>query len=129
MLTVPGTFTQLAAASKRFAQRVLTIGENRIELLVVEVQEERDRLLRAILLALGIAAFGLLAGITLTLGVAVWLWNYSPGLALLILMLIYVAIAVVLYTRLTRLRRNWKLLPATLEQLNEDCKCLRQNTS
>ena len=57
---------QLVATSKRFARRLLTIGENRFELLIVEVQEERARLLRAILLALGVAAFGLLAAIALT---------------------------------------------------------------
>ena len=45
----------LAASSKHFARRLLTIGENRLELLMVEVQEERERLLRAILLALGVA--------------------------------------------------------------------------
>jgi uncharacterized membrane protein YqjE len=127
MLTVP--FAQLSAAANQFAQRLLTIGENRLELLVVEVQEERDRLLRAILLALGTAAFGLLAGVALTLGIAVWLWKYSPGLALLVLTLIYVAIAIVLYLRLTRLQKNWQPLPATLEQLKKDRKCLKQNLS
>ena len=70
---------QLAATSKRFARRLLTIGENRLELLMVEVQEERERLLHAILLALGVAAFGLLAGITLTAAIVIWLWAYSPG--------------------------------------------------
>ena len=33
---------------------------------MVEVQEERERLLHALLLALGVAAFGLLAGMALT---------------------------------------------------------------
>jgi uncharacterized membrane protein YqjE len=56
---------QLAATSRRFAQRLLTIGENRLELLMVEVQEERERLLRARLLTLGAAAFSLLASMTL----------------------------------------------------------------
>jgi uncharacterized membrane protein YqjE len=36
---------QLVAASKRFAQRLFTIGENRLELLIVEIQEERQHLL------------------------------------------------------------------------------------
>ena len=39
---------------------------------MVEVPEERERLLRGILLALGVAAFGLLAGVALT-GVVVGL--------------------------------------------------------
>ena len=68
---------QLVETSKRFARRLLTIGENRFELLMVEVQEERARLLRAILLALGVAAFGLLAGVALTGAVVVLLWELS----------------------------------------------------
>ena len=43
------SFTPLATASKQLAQRLLTIGENRLELLTVEVQEERERLLHAFL--------------------------------------------------------------------------------
>src|SRR5512139_3437550 len=34
----------LVETSKRFARRLLTIGENRLELLRVEAQEERERL-------------------------------------------------------------------------------------
>ena len=51
------------AASKLLARRRLAIRENRLELLTVEVQEER--LLRARLLTLGAAAFSLLASMTL----------------------------------------------------------------
>jgi len=38
---------QLTAASKTFARRLLTIGENRLELLTVEMQEERERCFHA----------------------------------------------------------------------------------
>jgi uncharacterized membrane protein YqjE len=51
------SFQQLAADSKDCARRLLTIGENRLELFTVEVQEEREHLLHAFLLALGVAAF------------------------------------------------------------------------
>src|SRR5258706_16146641 len=81
------------AASKRFALRLMTIGENRLELLMVEVQEERVRLLRAILLALGVVAFGFLAGAMLT-GVAVVLfWTVSPIAVLLTLAGLYAVAA------------------------------------
>ena len=53
----PTNAGQLVETSKRCTRRLLTIGENSFELLMVEVQEERERLLRAILLALGVAAF------------------------------------------------------------------------
>ncbi len=117
---------QLVAASKRFARRLLTIGENRFELLMVEVQEERERLLRAILLALGVAALGLLAAIALTAAIAVLLWPYSPVAVLLTLTILYGGAAVWLYRRLTRLLRDWQNLPATLDQLRKDRACLEK---
>jgi uncharacterized membrane protein YqjE len=121
------SFRQLAATSKTLARRLLMIGENRLELLAVEMQEGRERLLRAFLLALGAAAFGLLAGLTLTGAIAILLWSWSPSAVLLILTGLYGAAAVFLYRRLTVLLRDWKNLPATLEQLRKDCACLGKN--
>lgn len=68
---------QLLETSKLFTRRMLTIGENRFELLMVEVKEERERLLRASLLALGVAAFGLLAGVALSGAIVVLLWELA----------------------------------------------------
>ena len=118
---------QLVETLKRFARRLLIIGENRFELLMVEVQEERERLLRAILLALGVAAFGLLAAIALTATIAVLLWQYSPFAVLLTLTSLYGMTAVCLYRRLTRLLRDWQNLPATLDQLRKDHACLEKH--
>ena len=120
------SFSQLAASSKQFARRLLTIGENRLELFTVEVQEERERLLRAFLLALGVAAFGLLAGIALTALVVVLFWNVSPVAALLVMTVLYGAAAAFLYVRLTRLLRDWHTLSATLDQLQKDRACLEK---
>lgn len=126
MDTISSNLTQLAASSKRIAQRVLTISENRIELLLVELQEERERLLLAILLAMAVAAFGLLAGVAFTLAIAVFFWSYSPLAALLILAAFYVTAATFLYARLLRLQRDWNTLPATLDQLRKDRECLEK---
>ena len=114
------------AASKRFALRLMTMGENRLELLMVEVQEERVRLLRAILLALGVVAFSFLAGAMLT-GVAVVLfWTVSPIAVLLALACLYAVAAVILYRQLSVLLRDWQSLPATLDQLRKDRVCLEE---
>jgi uncharacterized membrane protein YqjE len=115
---------QLVETSERFARRLLIIGENRFELLMVEVQEERERLLRAFLLALGIATFGLLAGLTLTAAAAVLLWAWSPLAVLLILTGLYAAAGICLYRRLTGVMRNWQTLSASLNQLRKDRECL-----
>lgn len=111
---------QLATTSKMLARRLLTIGENRLELLTVEVQEERERLLHAFLLALGVATFGLLAGLTLTAAIAVLLWAWSPLVVLLILTGLYAAAGICLYWRLIGVMRNWQTLSASLDQLRKD---------
>jgi len=121
------SFKQLASTSKHFARRLLTIGENRLELLTVEVQEERERLLHAILLALGVVAFGLVAGLTLTAAIVVLLWPYSPVAVLLTLTGLYGVAAVCLYRRLTGLLHDWQTFSATLDQLQKDRVCLEKS--
>ena len=111
---------QLAETSQRFVRRLFTIGENRLELLTVEMQEERERLLHALLLALGVAAFGLLAGLTLTVTIVVWLWTWSPLAVLLILTGLYATTGIYLYWRLIGVMRNWQTLSASLDQLRKD---------
>jgi uncharacterized membrane protein YqjE len=111
---------QLATTSKQFVRRLATIGENRLELLAVEIQEERERILHAFLLALGVAAFGLLAGMALSAAMAVWLWAWSPVAVLLILAGIYAAAGFFLHRKLIGLLRNWQTLSASLEQLRKD---------
>jgi uncharacterized membrane protein YqjE len=117
---------QLAATSKHFVRRLVTIGENRLELLAVEVQEERERHLHAFLLALGVAAFGLLAGLTLTAAIVVLLWAWSPVAVLLILTVLYATAGVCLYRQLIGLLRNWQTLSASLDQLRKDRACLEK---
>jgi uncharacterized membrane protein YqjE len=116
----------LGDATKRIAQRMFVIVENRLQLLMVEAQEERERVLLAILLALCAAAFGLLAGVTLTVVIAVALWEHSPIIALLVLVALYTIAAVIFYGRLFRLQRDWQTLPGTLEQLKKDRECLEK---
>jgi len=116
----------LAAPSKDFARRLMTIGENRLELLMVEVQEERERLLRAILLALGVALFAFLAGMALTTAFVVVFWSVSPVGVLLALTVLYGTVSLFLYRRFSVLQRDWKLLPATLDQLKKDRECFEQ---
>jgi uncharacterized membrane protein YqjE len=117
---------QLARSSKLFARRLLTIGENRLELFTVEVQEERERLLHSFLLALGVAAFGLLAGLTLTAAIVVLLWSYSPVVVLFVLTGLYGGAAVYLYRQLIHVLRNWQTMAASLDQLRKDRACLEQ---
>src|SRR5580704_10574915 len=99
---------EIAASSRRVAQQVVDIGANRLELLAVEVQEAREHLLHAFLYSLGVAVFGLLAGITLSTGIVIVLWPYGPMITLAALTLLYGGAAVVLYLRLSRMRYEWQ---------------------
>ena len=112
--------------SGRLGHRLLTIAENRLELLLVEVQEERERLLRALLLASGALAFGLLAGLTLTATIVVLFWAWSPAGTLIALTCLYGGSGFCLYRRLTGLLGNWRTLSATLDQLRKDRVCLEK---
>jgi uncharacterized membrane protein YqjE len=120
------SLAQLSITWKRFARRLLTIAENRLELLTVEVQEGREHLLHAFLLALGVAVFGLLACMTLTAAIVVSLWAWSPLAVLLILTGLYGAAGAYLCLRLTGLLRQWQTLPASLDQLRKDRACLEK---
>lgn len=127
MSTSATNVRQLVQTFKRFTRRLLIIGGNRFELLMLEVQEERECLLHAILLAFSVATLALLAGVAFTGAIVVLFWPHSPLGALLFLAALYGATAFWLYRRLTRMLREWKNLPATLDQLQKDRACLEKN--
>jgi uncharacterized membrane protein YqjE len=120
------TDPNLADATKRIAQRAFVIVENRLQLLMVEAQEERERILKAMLMAMAAVAFGLLAGVTVTVIVAIAFWNCYPIIALLVLAALYIAGAILFGVKLMQLQRDWQTLPATIDQLRKDRECLEK---
>lgn len=114
----------LGAAAARVARDFVALGSNRVELLLVELGEERERMLRAALLAAGAAALALLAGVAFTLGIMVLLWERSPVIALAVLALLYAGAAVVLLRQMQALLTGGTLFPATHEQLRKDFAAL-----
>ncbi len=120
--TSPG----VATSWKRVARRLLCMGENRLELLLLEIEEERDRVLLAILLSLGIAVFGLLAGISVTALIVLLMWERSPLGALTVVTVLHLAIGGFLYGRLMHLKKNWEMFPETADQLRKDRECLQE---
>ena len=117
----------IIASSKHFARRLFATGENRLELLAVEMQEARERLLLALWLALSVAAFGFLALLALNIAIVILLWSYSPVMVLFILSGLYALTAICLYQRLSSQLHNWQMLSATLDQLRKDRECLEKN--
>src|SRR5665213_2343258 len=104
----------LTDSSKRLARRLLVICENRVQLLLIEAQEERERILRAIWMAIVAAALAMLAGITVTIIVAAAFWGNHPVVALGLLAVIYIIAALVFYIKLDQLQRDWQTLPDTI---------------
>jgi uncharacterized membrane protein YqjE len=117
-------FTEIPAAGRRLVHRVAHIGVNRMELLLVELEEERERIVLALIYALAGAVFGLLAGISLTFLIVILFWEQSHWMAVGILTVVYGITAILITVRLARLRRDWRAFSATLDQLRKDTACL-----
>ena len=92
---------------------------------VLELEEERDHLLKAVILALCVFAIGLLAGIALTIAVVLAFWDH-PVCAASILTAIYAGIALFLNSRLNQLLRNWVSFSASVNQLQKDVSCVTE---
>jgi len=122
--TPPDTEPNLAEMTKRVVWRLMTIFQNRTELLMVELQEERERLRMIIFLAVGIAVLGFLGGITVTAVIALAAGDHALA-ALIILAAIYICGAMFFYIKLARLMHDWESFSATRDQLEKDRACLK----
>jgi uncharacterized membrane protein YqjE len=125
METPPETDSDLAGTTKRIAWRLLAICNNRAELLMVEMQEEREKARIIVFLGAAIAVLALLAGITLTALIACAAGSHI-FLALIILTIVYTGGAVFFYLKLMQLKRDWETLPGTREQLEKDRECFEK---
>jgi len=110
--------------ARRLAQGIMAMARTRLELLLVELQEERERFVIVILLALGCAACGFLACFALTAGWMAVAWPLSPALAVTVPTGIYALAGMGLYRRLRAILRDWQTFPETFEQLRKDSECL-----
>jgi uncharacterized membrane protein YqjE len=113
-------------AARRLGIRLLAIGRNRCELLSLELQEERARLMWALLVTVGIAVLALLCGITLTAAIAILCWDRSPGAVLLGMATVEAGGAWLLYRLLSRRLSAWTPMKASLEQLGQDQAALHR---
>jgi uncharacterized membrane protein YqjE len=109
---------------RRLGATFLGILQSRLELLVVELEEERHRIFHALLLTAAIVALGLvtLAMAAFALVVVVWIEFGVVGLVTLIgLSLVSTLLA---HWRLRVRLKNWPFLSGTLAELNKDRACL-----
>lgn len=120
MSETPQAEDGLLAPVTRLLKTLVNLLENRLELFLVELQEERVRLVDVLLLAAmgGLAALMTLILITLT--VVVIFWDNHRVLVLVLFTIAYAtAAAVAFWTLRSRLNR-WRAFTTTLDQIKKD---------
>jgi uncharacterized membrane protein YqjE len=112
------------ASIRRLFKIIGAIGSNRVELLLVEWQEERLRLMQTLLLAGIVLILALMTLMVITMIiVAVCLMHHLIGLVIA-LGVIYLLATIVCYLRLRNRLKSWAPFAATLAELKKDKECL-----
>lgn len=113
----------LMASARRVLRSVYDLAQTRLELFLVEAQEERVRLFDALLLAVvcGVCALMALAVGTFTLVLLFW---EDRALVLVLLTAGYAVAAGITLAVLRRRLHQWQSFAATREQFKKDRECL-----
>lgn len=112
------------ASLGRILDTLLATAQNRIELFAVELQEEKCRLVEAILCAAAVAAFGMMTLTLVTFTVVVAFWENGRLAALLGLSVLYLGATVWAWHALQTRLKDGTALSGTLDQLKKDRSCL-----
>jgi len=102
--------------------------ENRVELFLVEWEEERLRLLDALLLLMVGIVCVLMALIMATLVVVVIFWDTHRLLVLTLFILTYLSAAATAFGLLHSRLRRWRAFATTLEQIKKDQSCFKEKS-
>jgi uncharacterized membrane protein YqjE len=114
------------SALRRIASGVLAIAQTRLELLGIELAEEKERLLLIMFLGLAGMLFSLMALITLTALIAVTFWDSYRWQSLAVLTLAYALAAIWCGLKAgLSLRDTPPIFPATLAELEKDRVALK----
>lgn len=109
-------------------ETALRILEARLELVGIELQEEKSRILGLAVLAAGTVVFLALALVVLTIGVIAFFWE-DPGtrhLAIWVVFGVYVVLALACWALFARrVRRQTKIFETTIEEIRKDRQWLR----
>lgn len=114
------------------AKSVLNIAlagvENRIELFLVELREERFRVFDVLLLVCAGAMVGFMALLTVTVTLVVIFWDSARVPVLIVLSAGYCLATMGILWQLNTRLRNWSSFSATLDQLKKDRACLEEKS-
>jgi uncharacterized membrane protein YqjE len=114
----------LLEAPRRLGATFLTILHNRLELLVVELQQERIRILEAVLFVAVIATLGFFTLASVATAVIILTWNKFGVDGLFVVGGLALAGTLLVCWRLWVRLKNWAFLPGTLNELKKDLECL-----
>jgi uncharacterized membrane protein YqjE len=125
----PGESRQgIFASLRRLLKTILAIAHNRLELLLVELQEERWRLLNTLLLAGIVLILMLMTLLVPTVTIMVLCVKADRLDLLILLMLLYLAATIVAFWRLRARVKHWAPFSATLAELKKDKACLDEKS-
>jgi uncharacterized membrane protein YqjE len=120
----PGLFSSV----KRLLNTALAGVENRIELFLVELQEERFRVLDVLLLGCAAAVLGFMALLTTTVTLVVIFWDSARVLVLVVLSACYSLATIGVIWRLKVRLQNGSSFSAMLDELKKDRACLEEKS-
>jgi uncharacterized membrane protein YqjE len=116
----PGVFGSL----RRLLKTVLAIVHSRLELFLVEAQEERWRLLNVLLLTGIVLILALMTLMAVTLTVVVVCLEAERLDLVIALVLLYLAATIIAFWRLHTRLKSWVPFADTLAELKKDKACL-----
>jgi uncharacterized membrane protein YqjE len=120
MSETPQSEDGLLAPVTRLLKTLVNLLENRLELFLVEVQEERVRLVEALLLAVAGGVAALMTLILITLTVVVIFWDSHRVLVLVLFSLAYATATAVAFRKLRARLNRWQAFTASLHQIKKD---------
>jgi uncharacterized membrane protein YqjE len=110
----------------RLFKTVRDVAENRMELFLLELKEERARLFDALLLAAVGIVCALMTLILVTFTVVVAFWETHRLLVLVVASAAYAGAALAAFTTLRARLQRWRAFSATLEQIKKDRACFEK---
>lgn len=116
----PGVWASL----KRMLEALLATAQNRIELFTVELQEEKRRMVEALLWAAALAAFGMMTLSLVTFTIVVLCWDNGRMLALAVLIVLHFVGTVVAWQALQSRLNSKSAFTDTLAEIKKDRSCL-----
>lgn len=123
--TPPGEGGLLSTVTRIF-QRLRDTVENRLELFLLELKEERIRLFDALLLAAIAIVCALMTLVMVTLTVVVIFWDTNRLLVLALVTVAYAVAAAVAFVKLRARLQRWQSFSATLEEFKKDSACFKK---